>query len=39
MAFDGDADRVILVDEAGRMVDGDHMLAILAAYFLEKGSC
>jgi phosphoglucosamine mutase len=28
---------VILVDEAGRMVDGDHMLAILAAYFLEKG--
>ncbi|HOE35230.1 MAG: phosphoglucosamine mutase [Chloroflexi bacterium] len=37
MAFDGDADRVILVDEAGRMVDGDHMLAILAAYFLEKG--
>jgi len=37
MAFDGDADRVILVDEGGRMVDGDHMLAILAEYFLERG--
>lgn len=25
-AFDGDADRVILVDENGRVVDGDHIL-------------
>jgi len=25
-AFDGDADRVILVDENGRIVDGDHIL-------------
>jgi len=30
LAFDGDADRVILMDERGRLVDGDHMLAILA---------
>lgn len=37
MAFDGDADRVILMDESGRMVDGDHMLAILAEFFLARG--
>ncbi len=32
VVFDGDADRVIFVDEAGHLVDGDHMLAILADY-------
>lgn len=30
IAFDGDADRVILFDDKGRLTDGDHMLAILA---------
>lgn len=30
LAFDGDADRVVFVDEAGKIVDGDHMLGILA---------
>ncbi|GHU53644.1 phosphoglucosamine mutase [Clostridia bacterium] len=30
IAFDGDADRCLLVDENGNMVDGDHMLAICA---------
>lgn len=30
IVFDGDADRVIFVDENGNLVDGDHMLAILA---------
>ena len=29
-AFDGDADRVILLDSKGREIDGDHMLFILA---------
>jgi phosphoglucosamine mutase len=33
IVFDGDADRVIFVDETGNLVDGDHMLAILADYF------
>ena len=33
VVFDGDADRVIFVDEVGKLVDGDHMLAILADYF------
>ncbi len=30
MSFDGDADRIIAVDEKGNIVDGDHMLAICA---------
>lgn len=32
IVFDGDADRVIFVDERGSLIDGDHMLAILADY-------
>ena len=31
-AFDGDADRVILVDERGGVVDGDTMMGVLARY-------
>jgi phosphoglucosamine mutase len=30
LAFDGDADRVLAVDGTGAVVDGDHILAILA---------
>lgn len=30
IAFDGDADRVLLCDEAGQLVDGDMILAVLA---------
>ena len=37
VAFDGDADRVIFVDEVGNLVDGDHMLAILGNYFHVQG--
>lgn len=37
VVFDGDADRVIFVDEAGHLVDGDHMLAILGDYLRAKG--
>jgi phosphoglucosamine mutase len=37
VVFDGDADRVIFVDEAGNLVDGDHMLAILADYLKSQG--
>lgn len=35
IAHDGDADRVILVDEKGGVLDGDEILAILAAHFLS----
>ncbi|MGH8279550.1 MAG: phosphoglucosamine mutase [Gammaproteobacteria bacterium] len=30
IAFDGDGDRVLMVDNAGRMVDGDELLFIIA---------
>lgn len=30
IAFDGDADRVIMVDQSGQIIDGDHILYILA---------
>jgi len=37
IAFDGDADRVVFVDELGNLVDGDHMLALLARHFNQQG--
>ena len=37
VAHDGDADRAIVVDEAGDYVEGDAMLAALAADALEPG--
>ena len=36
LAFDGDADRVVFVDKTGSLVDGDHMLGILARYFQNR---
>lgn len=36
-ALDGDADRLIAVDPAGRIVDGDQVLGILALDRLERG--
>ncbi|NLY55974.1 MAG: phosphoglucosamine mutase [Firmicutes bacterium] len=36
-AFDGDADRVIAIDEKGQVVDGDHLMAILGLDLLERG--
>lgn len=38
IALDGDADRCILVDEKGNIVDGDHIMAILALAKLKEGS-
>lgn len=38
LAFDGDADRLIAVDNRGQLVNGDHMLAIFAKHFKEKGT-
>ncbi|MFN3761941.1 MAG: phosphoglucosamine mutase, partial [Anaerolineae bacterium] len=37
IAFDGDGDRVVLVDERGGIVDGDGILAILARHFHARG--
>lgn len=38
LAFDGDADRVILADEHGRIVDGDRMMAIIALDLHERSA-
>ncbi len=37
-AFDGDSDRVIAVDEKGKLVDGDIITYILGCYFKKKNS-
>lgn len=37
ISLDGDADRVIMVDEAGEIVNGDHILAICALFMKRKG--
>jgi phosphoglucosamine mutase len=38
VALDGDADRVILVDERGEVVDGDQIMAILGTHRLAAGT-
>ncbi len=37
IALDGDADRVLVVDERGHIVDGDQLLAVIAESFKEDG--
>jgi phosphoglucosamine mutase len=37
MAFDGDADRVLLADEDGNCVDGDQIMAMCAIDMIEEG--
>lgn len=37
VALDGDADRIIMVDEEGKVVNGDAILAVAAIHFKETG--
>ena len=37
VAFDGDADRCLLVDEAGSVIDGDRVLAVCGADMKRRG--
>ena len=37
VALDGDADRVLIVDEKGRTIDGDQILALIADRFYAEG--
>lgn len=37
IALDGDADRLIIVDETGKKIDGDQIMALLATSFKERG--
>ncbi|MBO5166160.1 MAG: phosphoglucosamine mutase [Lachnospiraceae bacterium] len=38
LAFDGDADRLLAVDENGTMVDGDQIMSIVGTYMKQKGT-
>jgi len=38
IALDGDADRVIFVDEFGNLIDGDQVMAICATQMLKAGT-
>ena len=37
ISLDGDADRVVMVDEKGHIVNGDHILAICAMHMKSRG--
>jgi phosphoglucosamine mutase len=37
IALDGDADRVIILDEKGQVVDGDQIIALIASSLCERG--
>ena len=37
IALDGDADRVVIVDERGHLVDGDQLMAVIAESWMEDG--
>jgi phosphoglucosamine mutase len=37
IALDGDADRVHLIDEKGRLVDGDQLMALIAGRWADEG--
>ena len=37
IALDGDADRLIVIDEKGRKIDGDQLMATLALHMKEQG--
>jgi phosphoglucosamine mutase len=38
LALDGDADRLIVVDEAGRLVDGDQLMALIGLTNARRGT-
>ena len=37
IALDGDADRIVMVDERGHIIDGDQLIAVIAASWREDG--
>ena len=38
LAFDGDADRLLAVDEKGEIIDGDQIMAIIGNHMKNKGT-
>ncbi len=39
IALDGDADRVIIADERGHVIDGDQLMALIAKSWHQRGCC
>ena len=37
IALDGDADRLIMADESGQIIDGDQIMGLIAASWAEAG--
>lgn len=37
IALDGDADRILIIDEKGKIVDGDQVMAAIALFWKEEG--
>jgi phosphoglucosamine mutase len=37
IALDGDADRVVIVDQKGRIIDGDQIMAVIAESWFRRG--
>lgn len=37
IALDGDADRVVMVDETGRLINGDQLMAVVASSWAKQG--
>ncbi|MET0671250.1 MAG: phosphoglucosamine mutase [Xanthobacteraceae bacterium] len=37
IALDGDADRVVLIDERGQLIDGDQIMAVIAESWKDEG--
>jgi phosphoglucosamine mutase len=37
IALDGDADRVVIVDEKGKIIDGDQLMAVIGEFWLARG--
>jgi phosphoglucosamine mutase len=37
IALDGDADRLVMCDELGKLINGDQLMAMIASYWHKKG--
>jgi phosphoglucosamine mutase len=38
ICLDGDADRIVMIDEKGKVVDGDQLIGLMAKYLVDTGA-